>query len=124
MFGCSLRAPGTVTPAIADEFKRSFKLVRALPCDVQLGDHGASTTCRRNTRSSRSGGPNPFIDPATCKLEADISEAMFLAILAEQQKAKPSGADHLQIAGAIAADTDRREQPRAHRHLINGSCAR
>jgi hypothetical protein len=34
----------------------------------------------------RTGGPNPFIDPATCKLEAEISEAMFRAILAEQQK--------------------------------------
>jgi hypothetical protein len=33
----------------------------------------------------RSGGPNPFIDPDTCKLEAEISEAMFRAVLAEQQ---------------------------------------
>src|SRR6266852_1306293 len=38
MFGCSLRSPGVLTPAIVDEFNRSFKLVRALPCDVQLGD--------------------------------------------------------------------------------------
>src|SRR6516164_3443797 len=41
MFGCSLRPPAVVTPALADEFNRSFKLVRGLPCDVQLGDHGA-----------------------------------------------------------------------------------
>jgi len=87
MFGCSLRAPGAVTPAIADEFNRSFKLVRALPCDVQLGDHGAQYNMQAKYAKLRSGGPNPFIDPATCKLEADISEAMFHAILAEQQKA-------------------------------------
>ncbi len=88
MFGCSLRAPGAVTPAIADEFKRSFTLVHALPCDVQLGDHGAQYDMRGKYAKLQNGGPNPFIDPATCKLEADISEGMFHAILAEQQKAR------------------------------------
>ena len=88
MFGCSLRAPGAVTPAIADEFNRSFKLVHALPCDVQLGDHGAQYNMQAKYAKLKNGGPNPFIDPASCKLEADISEAMFHAILAEQQKAK------------------------------------
>jgi hypothetical protein len=32
------------------------------------------------------GAPNPFIDPSGCRLEADMEEAMFKAILAEQQK--------------------------------------
>src|SRR6476661_7912919 len=41
MFGCSLRAGNLVTPENAEEFRRSFDVVRALPCDVQLGDHGA-----------------------------------------------------------------------------------
>ena len=36
------------------------------------------------------GGPNPFIDPAGYKLEVDIAEAMFRAVLAEQQKAAAS----------------------------------
>src|SRR5262249_30996823 len=39
VFFSSLRAGGTVTPAIANEFDHTFKLVRALPCDVPLGDH-------------------------------------------------------------------------------------
>jgi hypothetical protein len=34
------------------------------------------------------GAPNPFIDPSGCRLEADMEEAMFKAILAEQQKAE------------------------------------
>ena len=34
----------------------------------------------------RAGAPNPFIDAANCRLEADIEEAMFKAILAEQKK--------------------------------------
>ena len=33
------------------------------------------------------GGPNPFIDPDGYKLEVDIDDAMFRAVLAEQQKA-------------------------------------
>ena len=47
----------------------------------------ACTTCDRSTRSSAAGGPNPFIDPDGYKLEVDIDEAMFRAVLAEQQKA-------------------------------------
>ncbi|HEV3215395.1 MAG TPA: subclass B3 metallo-beta-lactamase [Vicinamibacterales bacterium] len=87
MFGCSLRSPGVLTPDIVDEFTRSFKLVRALPCDVQLGDHGAQYNMQEKFAKIRNGGPNPFIDPAGCTVEADIEEAMFHAILDEQQKA-------------------------------------
>ncbi len=88
MFGCSLRPPGMVTPAIEAEFNRSFKLVRALPCDVQLGDHGAQYNMLEKFAKVRAGGRNPFIEPASCTLEADIEEAMFHAILAEQRKAE------------------------------------
>src|SRR5258705_6730898 len=74
MFGCSLRAPERLTAPNVDEFNRSFRLVRALPCDVQLGDHGAQYNMQAKYAKLRSGGPNPFIDPDTCKLEAEISE--------------------------------------------------
>ena len=87
MFGCSLRPPAVVTPALADEFNRSFKLVRGLPCDVQLGDHGAQYNMLEKYAKLKAGAPNPFIDPASCTLEADVEEAMFHAILAEQQRA-------------------------------------
>jgi metallo-beta-lactamase class B len=85
MFGCSLRPPEKLTPANVDEFTRSFALVRALPCDVQLGDHGAQYNMQAKYAKLRTGGANPFIDPDTCKLEAEISETMFRAILAEQR---------------------------------------
>ena len=86
MFGCSLRPTGVLTPALVDEFTRSFKLVHALPCDVQLGDHGAQYNMQEKYAKLQKGGPNPFIDPATCTLEADIQEAMFQAMLVEQKK--------------------------------------
>ena len=87
VFSCSLRAPATLTPAVVDEMTRSFKLVRTLPCDVQVGDHPAQYNMRDKYATLQNGGPNPFIDPANCNLEADIQEAMFKAILAQQQSA-------------------------------------
>jgi metallo-beta-lactamase class B len=87
MFGCSLRPGAVVTPELADEFNRAFKTVRALPCDVQLGDHGAQYNMREKFAKLKEGGPNPFVDPASCTLEADVEEAMFHALLAEQQQA-------------------------------------
>ena len=65
-----------VSPAIVDELNRSFKLVRSLPCDVQLGDHPAQYSMQEKYAKLRNGGPNPFIDPASCQVEADIQEAM------------------------------------------------
>src|SRR6516164_7539534 len=87
MFGCSLRPPAVVTPALADEFNRSFKVVRGLPCDVQLGDHGAQYNMLEKYAKLKAGGPNPFIDTSSCALEADVEEAMFHALLAEQKAA-------------------------------------
>ena len=87
VINCSLRPPAALTPALVAEFNRSFKLVRSLPCDVPLGDHPAQYRMEEKYAKLRNGSRNPFIDAAGCRLEADIEEAMFHAILAEQQKA-------------------------------------
>jgi metallo-beta-lactamase class B len=84
VINCSLRPPTVLTPALIQEFNRSFKLVRSLPCDVQLGDHPAQYGMQEKYAKLQSGGANPFIDPAGCQVETDIEEAMFQAILAEQ----------------------------------------
>ena len=74
-------------PGIADEFNRTFKIARSLKCDVPLGSHpGMYNMTEKHSKLTR-GGPNPFIDPAGYLLEVDIDEAMFRAVLAEQQKA-------------------------------------
>ena len=87
VINCSLRAPTVLTPPVIDEFNRSFKLVRSLPCDAALGDHPAQYSMQEKYAKLRNGGPNPFIDPAGCRQEVDIEEAMFHAILDEQQNA-------------------------------------
>jgi metallo-beta-lactamase class B len=87
VISCSLRSPAVLTAPIVDEFNRSFKLVRTLPCDVPLGDHASQYNLQAKYAKLQKGGPNPFIDPGGCHVEADMEEAMFRAILAEQQKA-------------------------------------
>ena len=86
VINCSLRPPNVLTPAVINEFNRSFKIVRSLPCDVQLGDHPAQYGMEEKYAKLKNNSPNPFIDPPGCQFEADIEEAMFHAILAEQQK--------------------------------------
>ncbi len=76
----------TDVPGIASEFERAFKVGRSLPCDVPLGSHPSMYNMQAKYAKLAAGGPNPFIDPQGYKTELDIDEAMFRAVLAEQQK--------------------------------------
>jgi metallo-beta-lactamase class B len=87
VFFCSLRAGGAVTPAIAAELDHSFAVVRALPCDVPLGDHPAQYAMETKYAALKANGPNPFVDKANCLREADIQQAMYHAVLEEQRQA-------------------------------------
>ena len=89
VFHCSLRA-GAITPATIDQFNRTFKVVRSMPCDVPLGDHPAQYNMHEKHAKLQAGGANPFIDAANCNVETDIQEAMFRAALDEQQQARPA----------------------------------
>jgi metallo-beta-lactamase class B len=76
----------TEAPAIADEFRRAFTVSRALPCDVPLASHPAMYRMADKFARLDKGGPNPFIDPAGYLAELDLTEAMFEAVLAAQQR--------------------------------------
>jgi metallo-beta-lactamase class B len=89
MFGCSLRPPAVITPDVTAEFARAFKTVHALPCDVQLGDHGAQYGMQEKYAKLKEGAPNPFIEPSSCTQEAELGEAMLNAQLEEQKQAAP-----------------------------------
>ncbi|HYM25462.1 MAG TPA: subclass B3 metallo-beta-lactamase [Vicinamibacterales bacterium] len=72
--------------AMSHEFARTFTVARKLPCDVPLGSHPGMYNRDEKYAKLGNGGPNPFIDPDGCKLEVDIDEAMYHAVLAEQEK--------------------------------------
>jgi metallo-beta-lactamase class B len=73
-------------PEIADDFRASFRALRALPCDVFLAPHGAYFSLGEKARTARSGAsPNPFIDPAGFKDYVDRSERTFLNHLSRER---------------------------------------
>lgn len=77
-------------PQIADEYMRSFKLLRSLPCDIPLGSHPAMYNMAEKYAklgAKGSNAPNPFIDPEGYKKEIDINEQAFTLRRAEQLKA-------------------------------------
>jgi metallo-beta-lactamase class B len=73
-------------PQIADDYVRSFKVLRALPCDIFLGSHGAFYGMTAKYAKLEKGGPNPFIDPAGYKAHLDMPEKNFYARLNEKKK--------------------------------------
>jgi metallo-beta-lactamase class B len=73
-------------PQIADEYMRSFRILRALPCDVPLGSHPAMYDLAGKFEKVGKG-TNPFIDPAGYQSELDIQENAFRAVLDQQRKA-------------------------------------
>ena len=74
-------------PEIADDYVRSFKVMRSLPVDVFLGAHGNFyNLTEKYARLEKGGGPNPFIDPEGFKQYVDRSEKTFQTRLAEQKK--------------------------------------
>jgi metallo-beta-lactamase class B len=73
-------------PNIADEYMRSFKVLRSLPCDIPLGSHPAMYNMAEKY-AKLGKGPNPFIDPEGYKREIDINETAFTLRRAEQIKA-------------------------------------
>jgi metallo-beta-lactamase class B len=85
VFACSYRAPALVTPAIENEFNRTFSMIRQLPCDVPLGDHPAQYRMAEKHARLKPGAPNPFVDPGGCWVEAEIQEAMLRAQLRLQK---------------------------------------
>ncbi len=79
-------------PAIADQFRRALKSLRALQCDVPLASHSAMYKMAGKHQRLAAGGPNPCLDPAGYVRELDLTEARFEVVLASQTKpAAPGG---------------------------------
>lgn len=74
-------------PQIADDYVRSFKVMRALPVDVFLGAHGAFYGMAEKFPRLEKGGANPFVDPEGFRRYVDRAEQSFTAMLEEQKKA-------------------------------------
>src|SRR5579863_6174624 len=50
-------------PRIADDYVKTFAVLKSLPCDIFLGAHGAYFGLKAKYEKMKAGGGNPFIDP-------------------------------------------------------------
>jgi metallo-beta-lactamase class B len=79
-------------PAIAEDFARTFRVLKSLECDVYLGSHGSYYGIAEKFARLKAGGQNPFVDPQGYKDFVAQREQTFLADLASQRakaEAKP-----------------------------------
>jgi metallo-beta-lactamase class B len=75
-------------PEIADDFAKTFQILKSLPCDIFLGAHGDYYGMLAKYERLQ-GDKNPFIDPAGYRAYVDLKEKAFRRTLAEQQSARP-----------------------------------
>jgi metallo-beta-lactamase class B len=97
VFAGSISSPSYVLvgnkqyPAIVQDYERTFKTLKALPCDVLLGEHGfyfdLDAKLKRLAENPKS---NPFIDPTGLQRYVQNAEKQFRALLKKQQSASKS----------------------------------
>ena len=73
-------------PQIADDFSKTFAVLKKLPCDIFLGAHGAYYGMLEKYERAKTGGPNPFIDRAGYHAYVEQKEQAFRQTLADQSK--------------------------------------
>jgi metallo-beta-lactamase class B len=77
-------------PQIAEDFMKTFKVLKSLPVDLFLGAHGAYFGMLAKYDRLKTGGANPFIDPAGYKAYVEEREATFLKELEKQKQSPPT----------------------------------
>lgn len=76
-------------PRIAQDYERTFRVLKSLPCDVFLGAHGSYFGMEAKVARIKESGPNPFIDPEGYKSYVAEREQSFRAELKKQSEARP-----------------------------------
>jgi metallo-beta-lactamase class B len=76
-------------PGIADDFARTFRVLRGLQCDIFLGAHGGYYGMKEKYEKMKAGAAvNPFIDPEGYLAFIDQSDQAFREKLAKEQAEK------------------------------------
>ena len=76
-------------PRMADDYARSFDLLRKLPCDIFLAFHAEHFGLAAKKRKLDEGGSsNPFIDPEGLRAYLEKNEGLFRAQLREERASR------------------------------------
>ena len=97
VFVCSASAPdeyrltgNALYPDVANDYRRTFATLRALPVDIFLGAHGSIFgLADKMARRAKGETPNPFLDRDGYKRYVDAAEKHFNEMLAQQSAPKP-----------------------------------
>jgi metallo-beta-lactamase class B len=74
-------------PEIADDFTKTFRLLKALPCDIFLGAHGNYYGMEAKfARLQGDPKTNPFVDPEGYRAYVEDRDKAFRETLQKQQK--------------------------------------
>jgi metallo-beta-lactamase class B len=78
-------------PEIAEDYSRTFRVLKSLPCDVFLGAHGGYYgIVAKHERARRGSDSNPFVDPEGYRDYVAQKERTFRDTLAAQRGANPA----------------------------------
>jgi metallo-beta-lactamase class B len=73
-------------PGIAADYEKTFRVLASLPCDVFLGAHGVYYDMDEKLKRVRTGGTNPFVDPAGYRAYVKDREQAFQTELQAQKR--------------------------------------
>jgi metallo-beta-lactamase class B len=98
VFSTSVSTPGYTLvnnakyPQIVDDYRRTFQILKSLPCDVFLGPHAEFFSMKEKmARMGQGAKPNPFIDPAGYREYVTNGERAFQKTLETQTQKKSAG---------------------------------
>ena len=98
VFSTSVSTPGYTLvnnekyPNIVDDYRRTFQILKSLPCDVFLGPHAEFFSMKEKMALMEQGAkPNPFIDPAGYREYVANGERDFQKTLEAQNQKKSAG---------------------------------
>jgi len=74
-------------PQIAEDYERTFRVLKSLPCDIFLGAHGGYYGLEEKYPLMKTGSANPFVDPAGYRKFIAEKEQDFRTELARQKLA-------------------------------------
>jgi metallo-beta-lactamase class B len=77
-------------PTIAQDYEKTFTVLNSLPVDLFLGAHGAYFGMKAKVEKMKSGGANPFVDPAGYKAYVGEREAAFRKEWEKQKQTPPA----------------------------------
>jgi len=73
-------------PQMAQDYEKTFRVLKSLPCDIFLGAHGGYYGMLAKYARMKQEGPKVFIDPQGYKDYVADREQAFRAELAKQSK--------------------------------------